>query len=503
LWTSSCGELSLALCSDAFLRQFSHLLQPSSTGALVRTLQIFVGTIAEKLGGRDQSTQKKLQAVIFSGDIETDWRQIYPYLATTVELLSIANLKSESPSLDVFWIIASFILATAKDLGSLFPTLVDGLPAHAKSNIDIHPTIPVPRSFPGFLPAFVKLETDLKYCPDYLPKVCWLFTTLSFCGSPHFLLPSAPPGHAVAAVILLLVPYFATVCDEPLFSAFADSLGLDIRPIWDYFRGVSEIPFPDVIGPIIDTFESEPNSEFINYVLRAFALFVRTSSDFGPPVYAICTVLLQRGIATGACASLARVAQHDRATRNVRTACEFLEACRAFPASQAVAAAVMGQLKFPVTELPSAFTPKEWKPTEGTNVCQSDAPPFYPTDPTLTLLPYAKEIRAASMAVRIAPFTDWATLMFAMETTATSVEPQELPEIDEAKLKQFKAKIRQIEQGIAQTSSSFHLRHQSPSSAGPELVAETVDDAFLTDQAEIDAAGRDLPGADFPTVFPL
>jgi hypothetical protein len=438
-----------------------------------------------------------------TGDIETDWRQIYPYIATLIDILTLANLSSASPSLDIFWIIASFVSATGRDFGPLFPAVVNGLAAHLKAGIAIRPDSEVPPTFAGFLPLFVKLESDLKHCPDALAKFCWSLTALAVQGSPSLIIPGVPPAEAHAGVILLLVPYFATLCDEGLFARFASAASLDVRPVWEYYRGTSPLSFADVIAPIVKPFAAGvANEDALETVLRAYALFVKTLPDFGPPVYAVCTVLLNRGVAPAACAGLAKVAQHDRANRNALTACEFLEAARTVTFGQP--AADVAQARFPVMELPSSFAPAGWKSTDSANACDGDAPPFYPTDPTLTLLPYARALKTVSLAVRITPFTEWSERMFAVEAMPPCVEPQDVPPIEEAQVKQFKAKLRQIEQSGQKLQEKLLMTRQSQPRI--DLVDPTIDgsvELFLPDQAEIDAAGADIPGAEFPSVFPL
>jgi hypothetical protein len=96
--------------------------------------------------------------------------------------------------------------------------------------------------------------------------------------------------------------------------------------------------------------------------------------------------------------------------------------------------------------------------------------------------------------------------MLRMETASAATEPQELPQIDEAKIKQLKPKKRQIEQrgGIgSSTSNLFQFRYPDLTSGSGEMEIAIVEEAFQTDQQEVDAAGRDLPGEDFPTGFPL
>jgi hypothetical protein len=504
LWVSSCGELSLALRAAPFLLHFKELVLPSGCRILVRTLQILVGTIAEKLGGRDMSApQKKLMTAIFSGDIETEWRLIYSYIATVIELLSVANLRAPAPSVDVFWIIACFLSATSRDFGAVFPAVVDALSAFLKSGIEIHQDTPVPSTFAGFLPALVKLDTDLKYCPTSLQKLCWCLTTLAVHAAPRIIIPSATPSEVVPSVILLLVPYFATLCDEGLFDRFRASTRFDIEPIWQYFRGTSTRSFADVVAPIVGPLTSHPDSESLGLILRAYALFVKSWPDFGPSVYAVCTVLLHRGITPSACGALAKVAQHDRENRNARTACEFLEACRRFSVTAPATPSTLTQTKFPIPELPSDFTPATWKPTDSTDACEADAPPFYPTDPTLTLLPYAKAIKAASLAVRIAPFTAWSELIFSVEAMPPCVEPLDPPHVTEAQVKQFKGKLRALDQSVSKPGTDIPNRQSLPRLALEEASLGVTAEIFLPDQAEIDAAGADIPGADFPSVFPL
>jgi hypothetical protein len=306
------------------------------------------------------------------------------------------------------------------------------------------------------------------------------------------------------AVVLLLLPYLTTVCEQPLFERLKQTSAINIDIARHYFHpsDVPEETFRAFVQGLV-----RQAGDATEQVVRAYAIFAKSVSGFALCVYSVCGVLLRIGVRSGAFGAIAKTAQLDKSPRNSAAACGFLQACLRAGVETGMAPLVQ---RFPVVELPVSFKVDQWQPSNQMNECDRDAPPFYPTDPTLTLLPYAKAIKEASLQVRITPFTEWSDVMFTAEGTLAMAEFVALPaKIGADRFKSFKAMMRTVDKEIKSTrlarvgtdfGSSLRMSVQRP--PGEDPVASMAEE-FAPDQAEIDGAGQEIDGAEFPSVFPI
>jgi hypothetical protein len=161
--------------------------------------------------------------------------------------------------------------------------------------------------------------------------------------------------------------------------------------------------------------------------------------------------------------------------------------------------------KFPALAIPKPFAPDKWRPPETLDF-GSDPPPFYPTDPTLNFLPYAQAIKDALLPVKVDPFTDWSEQVFHAEAVRAVVEEGEVVERIPSKkdAAAFGDLIRRTHRSRSKRSSS----HESVSSSRSLSEARLIElpsvniDVFTPSTAQIDAAGSEIEGAEFPSVFP-
>jgi hypothetical protein len=306
------------------------------------------------------------------------------------------------------------------------------------------------------------------------------------------------------AVVLFLLPYLTTVCEQPLFERLKQQSAIDIDIARHYFHSsdVSEETFQTFVQGLV-----QQAGDATEQVVRAYAIFAKSVSGFALCVYSVCAVLLRLRVRSGAFGAIAKTAQLDRSPRNSAAACGFLQGCLRAGVETGMAPLV---LRFPVAELPVSFKVDQWQPSDQMNQCTRDAPPFYPTDPTLTLLPYAKAIKDASLQVRISPFTAWSDVMFTAEGTLAMAEFVALPvKVGADKFKSFKAMMRTVDKEVkgiklgrsgTDFGSSLRMSMQRISAEDP---VTSLAEEFAPDQTEIDGAGQEIEGAQFPSVFPI
>jgi hypothetical protein len=259
LWTSSCGDLALALRAAPIFVEFGEFQERWYCGTIARTLEILVQVIAEKNRGRDMTGwQRKLMETIISSDIDTEWRQIWAYIPYLITILTRANLRRKKrPSARYFWLICRFLSAISKEFGLLFATVVDSIAEHLKKGVDLSKISSV--KFPGILANFVTLETsiiDPKCLPDSIDTLCWSIATIATTAPPAIIVKNADnEDQANAAVLLLIIPYVATVCQESLLERLKAKFSGGIQVVFDHFH--ESAPF-------------EEFKEFIRALLRPF-----------------------------------------------------------------------------------------------------------------------------------------------------------------------------------------------------------------------------------------
>ena len=504
-WASACGDLDIATRAAELVLQMPCLLRQDRCAEMCRTLEIVVKTVQEK-NEPNANRDARNWVTMISSDSETNMNQIYQYISQVIEMVSIANMEGHVLLPSVFWLIAEFIVATDSCFGNLFSNVANAIYQHVKLDVD---TSACPVNYEGFLAKFVAHDSvlDLKTGGSAISNLFAAIAMLAEKGAYVTCIGHTDTeAQAVAAVGLLLVPYFATQCDESLFNSFAAKAAqvLDIRPIWADFREhqtpICQTDFFKQIQPLLVP-------SIVAQILRAYALYIKSSSACAPSIYAICSGLLMLDTSPVGADSFARIvnfALKDRVSANTESACALISAYQKHASFNMKSSATMRISKFPVTTLPNLFTPETWKPSDDVHACVCSFPPMVMIDQNLRILPYVIAVKKSCAQVRVSPFTNWAKLFF----DAQLLQGDE-GQVDEYKVKPLTSEDIELFRNTIPSPELESKRLNRQDSAQKALrrtdtaeMFRITTSIFAPDQDLIDAAGTDMGFDDFPTVFP-
>lgn len=502
-WASSCGDMDIATRAASLVLQMPFYLRQEMCSELSRTLEILVKTVYQK-NEPNTSRDSRKWFIIISSDSETNMNQIYEYISQVIAMLSMANQEGSVPIPSVFWLISEFLVATDSSYGAMFLNVVNAIHSHIEMKVD---TSGCPENYDGFLSKFVSHDSvlDLKWGATAITKLFEAITMLAGQGAYKTCLGcTETEAQAIAAIALLLIPYFATQCSEALFEAVAAQFSevVDIRVVWKDFRAhetsIEESDFMQTLKPLLVP-------DILAQIIRAYALYVKSVPSSAMSVYAICSSLLSLDPCPVSPDSFARIvnfALKDRIYANTEAACALIDVYQK-QATFNMKSSIIRASKFPVTQLPETFAPEVWKPSDSVHECLESFPPMVMIDQNLRILPYVTAIKKSCASVRVRPFTNWAKLFFDAQLLRGDEE-----QVDEYKVKPVTAEdVERFRNTIPSLEVESKRIPVADSMKGlkrvhTDEIFRITTSIFSPDCDVIDEAGADMGFDDFPTIFP-